>query len=232
MDAAPDPIEEPDAVADLDDVPADTGDVDPDPVSQETATTVPVAPTVAEYENAFRAVADYPQEVQDEVEVNVWASLEQYPPDVREEAEANMKAALESVKGKPTQEPDAMPAADAMTDPEPVGEPYTVSEETPAQEPEYAADVDGVPADTADVESEPVTVDGEPMAQPVENAGLERIPDDITTPADRLDESLKSLWRLQGMPEDVIAANSARNQGRLGREWSYVRTGRNLDSSG
>ena len=135
----PEPVVAPEPIAQPDAMPADAvADVE-----SESAPTAPVAPTVAQYENAFRAFADYPRQVQDEVEVNAWTSLQKYPPDVREIAEANMKAALELVKGAPAQEPDAVPA-DAMAEPEP----DTIEETAATVEP------DAVPADAM---AEPTT---------------------------------------------------------------------------
>ena len=140
--------------ADAAGAPADTADVDPDPVPQETeyrpAETAAEADTVADFDDvpADTPAADY-ADVDTEAETDTVADVADVPADTADVDPA-------PVPGEPTQEPDATPAVAAVTDPEPVEEPYTVSEETPAPEPEYAAAVDDVPTDTADVDFEPV----------------------------------------------------------------------------
>ena len=105
-----------------------------DPVADVESEPAPIAPTVAQYENAIRSVADYPRQVQDQVEVSAWDSLQQYPPAVRSEAEANLKAALESVKGEPEPAAEEVPehVVNEISEPEPAQEPDSL--EVPASQ--------------------------------------------------------------------------------------------------
>ena len=114
----------------------------------------PAPPTVAQYEAAFRAVADYPPDVQRMVELDAWKALEKYPPDVRASAEADMDEALRRVRADAetaadTEPMDAEPeyaAVDAVAEPDTIEEPESVSPDAMPSETVAAVEPDPVPA--------------------------------------------------------------------------------------